>query len=155
MGIGNWLLGRPAEAESRALTRETAPASFFPGDGLGPVVGERTALLLADVFACVRVLSHTCASVPQLTYRRTDEGRERWMGPPGPLLRNPAPAVTGSSMIATTVAHLATTGDAFLGVFRDEAGSPRSLLHSTRRRSRSRFLAACRCTSTPTRPADG
>jgi HK97 family phage portal protein len=122
MGITNWLLGRPAEAESRALTRETVPASFFPGDGTGPVVGERTALMLADVFACVRVLSHTCASVPLLTYRRTDEGRERWMGPPTPLLRTPAPAVTGSSLIATTVAHLATTGDAFLGVFRDQDG---------------------------------
>ena len=138
---------------SGADTRD-GPGQFLPRRRSGPVVAERTALMLAAVFASVRVLSHTCASVPLLSYRRTAGGRERWMGPPGPLLQNPAPAVTGSSMIATTVAHLAATGDAFLGVFRDQDGIAAQLAPLDPRRSPSKCSAGCPCTSTPTRPAD-
>lgn len=127
MTIKDFLLGRDMRPESRALTKETVPASFYPGDGVGATVGQNTAMLLADVFAAVRVLSHTCASVPLLSYRRTGEGRVRWEGPPAPVLKRPAPAVTGSSLIATAVAHMATTGDAFLGVFRDQDGVPAQL----------------------------
>jgi HK97 family phage portal protein len=121
--VKDFLLGRNLGIEQRALTKETVPAAFFPGDGVGPTVGEKTALTLADVWACVRVLSSTAAAVPLLTYRRTEDGRVRWGGMPQPLVARPAPAVNGSAMIATLVAHLAASGDAFVGIFRDDEGA--------------------------------
>ena len=78
---------------------------------------------IADVFACVRCLADSAASVPLIPYRATDAGRTRLSGGrlPG-LLDEPAPATTQSDLVGTLMSHLALWGNGFVGKFRGEDG---------------------------------
>src|SRR5215211_5984577 len=108
-------------AEERTLPPNMHPGiqPVWPGETLAP----QTALRVSDVFACVRVLADSAASVPLHAYRRTEEGRARVLGGRLPaLLERPAPATTQANLIGTLMAHLVAHGNAFLGKFRDAGG---------------------------------
>jgi HK97 family phage portal protein len=80
-------------------------------------------MALADVFACVRALAEAASVLPLHPYRRTDAGRQRLTsGQLVQLLDRPAPGVTQSGLVGTTVAHLATRGNAYWGKYRDADG---------------------------------
>ena len=118
--------------ESRALSPDNVQpvGSLLLGvsTAAGPVVGERTALQIVDVLACVRLLAETASTLPLIAYRRSGEGRERLPG--GrlvDLLHMPAPAVTQANLIGQLVASLAMRGNAFLGKFSGEDGSIQQL----------------------------
>jgi HK97 family phage portal protein len=118
-------LRRHRGEEDRALTRENLPEVMVGAPTVaGLPVGERTALRLVDVLACVRILSETASVLPLLPYRRlADEGRQRvTSGRFADLLQRPAPAVSPSNLIGGMVASLACSGNTFVGKFRDGDG---------------------------------
>jgi phage portal protein BeeE len=80
-------------------------------------------LQIADVFACVRCLADSAASVPLIAYRAGDSGRTRLASGrlPG-LLDRPAPATTQSALVGTLMSHLALWGNGYVGKFRNEDG---------------------------------
>jgi HK97 family phage portal protein len=82
----------------------------------------------------VRVLVDAAASVPLISYRRTQEGRVRADGRLADLLTQPAPATTQSALIGQAVAHLNLYGGCYLGKFRDAGGrvDALALLHPDR-----------------------
>jgi HK97 family phage portal protein len=120
--------------EDRALTRRTVPPAMLGGDGQAPAFTARSALEIGDVWACVRVLVDAAASVPLISYRRTQEGRVRADGRLADLLTQPAPATTQSALIGQAVAHLNLYGGCYLGKFRDAGGrvDALALLHPDR-----------------------
>ena len=67
--------------QTRASPQNTfwssAYSFFFGLSSSGKTVDERTALQTAIVYACVRVLSETLASLPLHTYRYTQNGKEK------------------------------------------------------------------------------
>lgn len=104
------------------------PGAFFPETIAGPPVTSRSALAIADAYACVRVLADSAASLPLHVFRRRpDGGRERVHGGTANPLRRPAPAVTQAGFIGHLMVTLALHGDAFIGVFRDEIGAVQQL----------------------------
>ena len=50
---------------------------FFGSTTSGKTVNERTAMQTTAVYACVRILAETIASLPLHTYRYTDRGKEK------------------------------------------------------------------------------
>lgn len=123
MGVIATMFGR-GRVEDRALTRETVPAVMLPAPGEGAPVTPQAAMRIADVFACVRALSDTAASLPLVAYRRTaDGGRERFYGRLDALLSTPSPGATTANLIGTLVAHSNLHGNAYLGKYRDERGT--------------------------------
>jgi HK97 family phage portal protein len=116
---------RRGRVEDRDLTRESLPEVMVGAPTVaGLPVGERTALRLVDVLACVRLLSETASTLPLAAYRRlADEGRQRLTsGRLFDLLQRPAPAVTQSNLVGSMVASLACAGNVFVGKFRDGDG---------------------------------
>lgn len=107
--------------EERVLAQNALP-------GIQPVLSGETiapssALQVADVFACVRVLADSAASVPLIPYRRLETGRVRLTGGRlAALLDQPAPATSQANLVAQCMAHLTLHGNAFLGKFRDALG---------------------------------
>ena len=107
--------------EERVLAENAFPGiqPVYGGETLGP----HRALQVADVFACVRVLADSAASVPLIPYRRLETGRTRLSSGNLPrLLHRPAPATTQANLVAQMMAHLTLHGNAFLGKFRDRDG---------------------------------
>lgn len=104
-------------SESRTLTRGTVPETFpyFPSQTALPAVSEQTALQIADLFACVRVLADSVASLPPRVYRRVPAGRveagedQRL----AQLLRRPSPGSTSADLFSTAMVHLLTNGNCF------------------------------------------
>lgn len=108
--------------EQRSLSRENVPAVMLPGPP-GAAVTPRTALAVADVFACVRALVDTASTLPLIAYRRSGESRVRLTsGRLAALLDRPAPGKPGYALLADVMASLQLHGDAFVGKYRDEDG---------------------------------
>ncbi|MDD4528233.1 MAG: phage portal protein, partial [Candidatus Margulisbacteria bacterium] len=52
--------------------------NFYMGQSVsGKVVNERTSMQTTAVFACVRIIAETIASLPLHTYRYRGEGKEK------------------------------------------------------------------------------
>jgi HK97 family phage portal protein len=116
--------------EDRTLPREdtypTLGPTYAETVGVGQVesITPTAALRIADVWACVRVLADSAASLPLVAYRRSPNGdRERFRGRLANLLDRPAPATTQANLVGQLVAHLLLHGDAFLGKYRDDRGT--------------------------------
>lgn len=67
--IRSWFGGRQASG-----TQITGPSGY--GYSASVEVTEETALQVSAVWACVRLISQTVASLPLVVYRKTDKGRE-------------------------------------------------------------------------------
>lgn len=52
---------------------------FFGSTTSGKTVNERTAMQTTAVYACVRILAETIASLPLHTYKYTETGKEKAM----------------------------------------------------------------------------
>ena len=78
---------------------------------------------ISDVFACVRLLADTAASLPLVAYRHLADGdRERFSGRLTDLLATPSPGNVTANLIGTVVAHLSLHGNAYVGKYRDADG---------------------------------
>lgn len=91
----------------------------------GVTVNERTALHSTAVYACVRILAETLASLPLHVYkRRSDGGKER--APTHPLYNIlhdlPNEEMTSFTLFETLMGHLATWGNAYAEIEWDGSG---------------------------------
>jgi HK97 family phage portal protein len=110
--------------EDRALTRENLPGSLLGAPSVAGPVGERAALRLVDVWACVKVISEAASTLPLCAYRRTTEGRTKLVGGSlVSLLERPAPGATQSTLIGQLVMSLATRGNGYVGMYSGADGS--------------------------------
>jgi HK97 family phage portal protein len=121
---------RRRPAERRALGDSAFGELFSRAvSEAGLSVTPDSALRVATVFACVRVLSESVASLPCLLYVR--EGRERRRAIEHPLfqvLRHLAnPELTAFEFFDDAMLDLALRGNAYARVRRDGAGDVRSL----------------------------
>lgn len=97
---------------------------FFGSTTSGKTVNERTALQTTSVYACVRILSETLASLPLHMYRHTDSGKEKAVS--NPLYRllhdEPNPEMTSFVFRETLMSHLLLWGNAYAQIIRDGRG---------------------------------
>ena len=97
---------------------------FFGSTTSGKTVNERTALQTTAVYACVRILSETLASLPLHLYKYTDSGKEK--ATDNPLYRllhdEPNPEMTSFVLRETLMSHLLLWGNAYAQVIRDGRG---------------------------------
>ena len=99
----------------------------------GIAVSENTALQYSAVFAAVRLLSESVASLPLITYERVDRGKRRTQSHPAHQLLDVAPnrEMTAYTFRETLMGHLCTWGNAYAEIVRDGAGRPMELLPIT------------------------
>ena len=117
----NWF-GKLLAAATGDAARRPAPEDDFwyaPANGLsgaGQRVTPQTAIQQATVYACVRVLSETMASLPLILYRRRrDGGKERFGTHPLalPLHDQPNDWQTSFRWREMLMAHLALRGNSY------------------------------------------
>ncbi|MGI6617718.1 MAG: phage portal protein [Saccharofermentanales bacterium] len=106
------------------LTKPSTPRFFFALTSSGKQVTEKTAMQSAAVYACVRVIAETIASLPLHLYRYVDEGKKR--DPSHPLytlLHNaPNPEMTSFIFRETLMTHLLLWGNAYAQILRNGHG---------------------------------
>jgi len=115
---------KKAKAEDR-LSTSGGQSIFVSGpSSSGTHVSEHTALQTAAVYACVRVISETIASLPLHVYRYADNGAVP--APEHRLYRllhlTPNPEMTTFTFRETLMSHLLLHGNAYTQILRDGGG---------------------------------
>ncbi len=102
---------------------------FFGSTTSGKTVNERTALQTTAVYACVRILAETIASLPLHTFRYTDRGKEKALEHPLYYLLHNEPNSEMTSFVfrETLMSHLLLWGNAYAQIIRDGRGQILSL----------------------------
>jgi len=102
----------------------SAYSFFFSPSSSGKTVNERTALQTTAVYACVRILAETIASLPLHTYRHTAGGKEKAADHPLYYLlqTEPNPEMTSFVFRETLMGHLLLWGNAYAQIIRDGRG---------------------------------
>ena len=97
---------------------------FFGSTTSGKTVNERTAMQTTAVYACVRILAETIASLPLNTYQYTENGKEKAIDHNlYHLLHNePNPEMTSFVFRETLMSHLLLWGNAYIQIIRDGRG---------------------------------
>ncbi len=97
-----------------------APVFFFGMSGSGKPVNAQTAIQLSTVYACVRVISETVASLPLGVYESTDNGSRKAMDHPLYRLLHDEPNSEMTSFILREVmlAHLLLWGNSYCQILR-------------------------------------
>ncbi len=92
----------------------------------GLYIDETNALKISTVFSCVRILSETVASMPLITYRSTDKGKERAIDHSlYALLHNrPNPEISPYTFNQMVVAHMSLWGNAYCQIIFSGDGRP-------------------------------
>ena len=118
-----------SRADPKNRMWESTYAFFFGPTSSGKHVDERTAMQTSAVYACVRILSETIASLPLHTYVRTDKGKEKALDHPLYNLLHDAPNDEMTSFVfrETLMGHLLLWGNAYAQVMRDGRGKVISL----------------------------
>ncbi len=114
--------------QSRASPKNSLVGSaysfFFGSTSSGKTVNERTAMQTTAVYACVRILSETIASLPLHVYQHSDNGKEKALDHNlYNLLHNePNPEMTSFVFRETLVSHLLLWGNAYAQIIRNQRG---------------------------------
>ena len=97
---------------------------FFGSTSSGKTVNERTAMQTTAVYACVRILAETIASLPLHTYVNTESGKEKARGHPIYYLLSdsPNPEMTSFVFRETLMGHLLLWGNSYSQIIRDGHG---------------------------------
>ncbi len=138
--LGDWLA---APVISDAAPRDDLPPDAVPssdrvrmGEIFGPAltasgasVTPASAMRVAAVYACVRLIAGVIATLPLPVYRKTNDGRERDDKHPLWWLLNwePTPRYSASLFWQRVVAQFLLRGDAFVWIMRDQNGRAREL----------------------------
>jgi len=103
--------------------------SFFGVTSSGKAVNERTAMQTTAVYACVRILAETIASLPLHTYKHTTGGKEKAKDHRLYYLLHdePNPEMTSFVFRETLMSHLLLWGNAYAQIIRDGRGNVLSL----------------------------
>ncbi len=102
----------------------SAGGFFFGSTWSGKTVNEKTAMQITTVYACVRILSETIASLPLHTYKYTDMGKEKDYTHPLYYILHDAPNDEMTSFVfrETLMSHLLLWGNAYAQIIRDGRG---------------------------------
>ena len=97
---------------------------FFGSTNSGKTVNERTAMQTTAVYACVRILAETIASLPLHTYMNTESGKEKARDHPIYYLLSdsPNPEMTSFVFRETLMGHLLLWGNSYSQIIRDGHG---------------------------------
>ena len=97
---------------------------FFGNTSSGKPVNERSAMQTAVVYACVRILAETIASLPLHTYKYTKDGKEKATEHQLYYLLHdePNPEMTSFVFRETLMSHLLLWGNAYAQIIRDGRG---------------------------------
>lgn len=95
--------------------------STYAGKNINP----RNAMQITAVYACVRIIAETVASLPLHTYRYTDNGKEKdYTHPLYFLLHDePNPEMTSFIFRETLLSHLLLWGNAYAQIIRNGMGN--------------------------------
>jgi HK97 family phage portal protein len=107
-----------------------SPYNFFFGSTTsGKTVNERTAMQTTAVYACVRILAETIASLPLHTYKRIDKGKEKAVDHDLYYLLHDAPNPEMTSFIfrETMMSHLLLWGNSYSQILRDGRNKVKAL----------------------------
>ena len=128
MGFRKWLGLSPRDApalpEISNNVRDSGQTFVFGRADSGERVDEKSAMQIATVYACVRLLAETVAGLPLHLYRFTDESeKEKIRARDHPLYRllyrQPNPEMTSFSFRETMMTHLLLWGNAYAQIIRD------------------------------------
>lgn len=109
---------KPQNAVSQAL------AFYFGSSEAGKSVTPRSAMQMSAVYACVRVIAETVASLPLHVYQFTDDGKEKAMDHPLYQLLHDEPNSEMTSFVwrETMLSHLLLWGNAYSQIIRSGRG---------------------------------
>ena len=98
-----------------------APTFYFGTSGSGKAVNATTAIQLSTVYACVRVISETVASLPLGVYEATDEGNRKATEHPLYRLLHDEPNSEMTSFVLREVmlGHLLLWGNSYSQIIRN------------------------------------
>ena len=90
----------------------------------GISVNQTSALKYSALYACVRLISESVASLPLHTYQRTENGKERLREHPISRLLSVSPnkQITSYSFREVLMGHVLTWGNAYAEIVRDASG---------------------------------
>lgn len=99
--------------------------SFYMGPSIaGSLVNERSSMQTTAVYACVRIIAETIASLPLQAYRNVGDGKEKMTD--HPLYRilhdAPNPEMTSFTLRETMMAHLLLWGNSYCQIIRSGRG---------------------------------
>lgn len=102
----------------------TTYSFFFGSTTSGKTVDERTAMQTTAVYACVRILAETIASLPLHLYKYTDIGKEKAIDHHLYYLLHDEPNLEMTSFVfrETLMSHLLLWGNAYAQIIRDGRG---------------------------------
>ena len=127
MGFMNWLgFNNPRDAPTipdiRNDVRDSGTLFVFGRANSGEQVDEKSAMQIATVYACVRLLAESVAQLPLHLYRVTEpDGQEKANDHPlyKILFREPNPEMTSFSYWEAVMTHLLLWGNSYSQVIRD------------------------------------
>lgn len=104
--------------------RDSGQIFIFGQSDSGEMVNEKSAMQIATVYACVRLLAESIAGLPLHLYRaipHTEQDKERAKDHPlyKLLYRQPNPEMTSFSFRETMMTHLLLWGNAYAQIIRD------------------------------------
>ena len=131
MGFMNWLgFGNPRDAPAipdiKDNVRDSGTLFVFGRANSGEQVDEKSAMQIATVYACVRLLAESVAQLPLHLYRCTnDDGQEKAKDHPlyKILYREPNSEMTSFTFWEAVMTHLLLWGNAYAQVVRDGKNS--------------------------------
>ncbi len=128
MGLLKWLGLSPRDApkvpDITDDVRDSGQTFVFGRADSGEKVDEKSAMQIATVYACVRLLAETVAGLPLQLFKYTNEkenGKEKAREHPlyKILYRQPNPEMTSFTFRETMMTHLLLWGNAYAQVIRD------------------------------------
>ena len=127
MGFLDWLgFNNPRDApkvpDIRNDVRDSGTLFVFGRANSGEQVDEKSAMQIATVYACVRLLAESVAQLPLHLYKVTDhDGQEKAQDHPlyKILYREPNPEMTRFSYIEAVMTHLLLWGNSYSQIIRD------------------------------------
>jgi len=103
--------------------RDSGTVFTFGKASSGEQVDEKSAMQIATVYACVRLLAESVAQLPLHLYRYTDSGTGKEMAADHPVYpiihRQPNPEMTSFTWRETMMVHLLLWGNSYSQIIRD------------------------------------
>ena len=103
--------------------RDSSSLFVFGRSDSGENVNERSAMQIATVYACVRLLAESVAALPLHLYRIEEDGKSKVKATDHPLYkilyRSPNPEMTAFSIRETCMTHLLLWGNSYCQIIRD------------------------------------